>query len=918
MGAVYRAYDPELDRKVALKLILAQSDSVPATVAARVRLQREAQAMAKLNHPNVIAVYDVGTYGNEVFIAMELVDGMSLSEWLERHWESKTGQSNRAWRKVRDVFLQAGHGLAAAHGVGLIHRDFKPANVLVGHDGRVRVLDFGLARPEHAGHHDDGPTPGTTGEFRRPDVDAELTVAGTVMGTPAYMAPEQHVGNEIDARADQYAYCVALYEALYRKRPFKGGSIREQYESKLAALPLPPEGIEVPLWLQEAVAKGLSVKPEQRFSTMDGLLVRLSKRPTRKPRRIIVGSAATAGVLGGALAVLAVPASEEACVAAPKRLEGVWDEGRKQEVANAFSATGVVFANGALQGASTVLDDYAGRWSTMYEEVCRTQEVENDEMAASRRACLERRLGELGELTQLFSEADAKVVEFSISAVHELNAVELCANEEALALRLEPPADPELRSAVDQVRIQLDKAQTLFDAGKYEDAAEIAANASSQAEGYDPVLAEALYLEGIVAEARGDHTLASDLLHRAAWTAVASHHDQAAARAWISLVYTVGYHQADYRYAERIAGLARASLRAAGENPELTAELLSNVAAVSHLRGQFDTALADQKRALELLETLLGPDDPRVARSLDNLGLELRALGEHEKALAAHERALGIEKKALGERHPGLVGTLNHLGNVHFAQRRVGQAMRVYQEACDIALAAYGEQHPSRADCLANLGAVDFRSGRLAEAEARHREALDLREQALGEFHPSVAAALNNLALAVAARGRHDEALAHHQRALGIKRKALDPRHPSLARSLVNVGRLLLHLESERTALLRFEEARAILEASMSADHPELAAALVGVARCELELGYADSAVEPAERGLSILEKRGSPAHLNEARFTLARALMATEADRARAIELAEQARDAYAELGEAGHKQRSVVQAWLTKHPPA
>ncbi len=913
MGAVYRAYDPELDRKVALKLILAQLGSVEATVAARVRLQREAQAMAKLSHPNVIAVYDVGTFGNEVFMAMELVDGISLSEWIARHWESEVSRSAGGWRKVRDLFLQAGRGLAAAHAAGLIHRDFKPANVLVGNDGRVRVLDFGLARPTDTPSHDARAPAGSTGEFRRADVDAELTMAGTVMGTPAYMAPEQHRSNDIDARADQYAFCVAFYEALYGTRPFPSGTIRAQYEAKLAPLPAPPADIAVPPWLHAVIVRGLAESADDRFPNMVALILRLARRPTRRRRAWLVGGAALAGVLGGAVAVSAIPSSEaDTCPPAEERLDGIWDPDQKRDVAAAFDATGVVYAGAALDGLSSVIDEYVASWSQMYEEACAAEAAPSStqDTAALRRECLERRLTELGELTSLLGQADPQIVEFSISAAHELNAIEICADDRSLARRLQPPADPEVRSRVEQVRSTLSRARTLRDAGKYEAALERVGGVMDAASEYEPVLAEALYMRGTLEEALGDHREAGETLHQAAWTATAAHHDEAAARAWIALIYNVGYHQADYAYAERIAGLARAALRGAGEDPDLTATWFNNVAAVAHQRGAYERALGYQENALNLLETLLGPKSPRVARSLDNLGLELRALGRHTKALEAHRRALEIQRSALGEAHPGLISSLNHIGNVHYSQRELDQATEHYRRACEIAEHAYREPHRSHADCLGNLGAVDFLRGDLERAEARHREVLELRLQQLGPDHPEVASALNNLALAVAAAGRTNEALELHQRALAIKRTSLGAAHPSLARSLANIGRLLLALDSPRTALSRLEQARQILETSLGPEHPELGPVLSALARARIAVDDRAGALEAATRAVELLERGPSPQRLAEARFALARALPEERLDFA--VEQAQLARDAHASAGEGSAAELGAIDAWL------
>ncbi|HET9988068.1 MAG TPA: serine/threonine-protein kinase, partial [Kofleriaceae bacterium] len=225
MGVVYSAFDPELDRKVAIKLLQTrESGSTPSTKQGgeqKAWLVREAQALARLSHPNVVAVYDVGTLNeDQVFVAMELVEGVTLREWLKAE--------ARPWREVLPVLVAAGAGLAAAHEAGLVHRDFKPDNVLVARDGRPRVMDFGLARLRRASTHDDAQPKDTSDvapsagaiETRSP-LSEQLTIAGAMLGTPAYMAPELYNGATADARSDQFAFAVTLFEALFRARPYK-------------------------------------------------------------------------------------------------------------------------------------------------------------------------------------------------------------------------------------------------------------------------------------------------------------------------------------------------------------------------------------------------------------------------------------------------------------------------------------------------------------------------------------------------------------------------------------------------------------------------------------------------------------------------------------------------------------------------
>ncbi len=304
MGIVYAAYDPELDRKVALKLLRGDSRSSETTTG-RTRLQREAQAMARLQHPNVIAVHDVGTFRDRVFVAMEFVEGQTLTRWLS---------PRRSAKEVLDQFLLAGEGLVAAHAAGLVHRDFKPDNVLVGDDGRVRVMDFGLARPagEWVPVGDVAVTDQTSDSSVSHDAFATpLTRTGALMGTPAYMAPEQHVGLAADARSDQFSYCVALYEGLYGERPFRGDSLAAlAFDVTQGKVGPARAGPQVPGWVRRVLLRGLAVEPEKRWPGMDALLAALRADPREKRRRWFAAAAVTALVAGGVAGGRGVSARE--------------------------------------------------------------------------------------------------------------------------------------------------------------------------------------------------------------------------------------------------------------------------------------------------------------------------------------------------------------------------------------------------------------------------------------------------------------------------------------------------------------------------------------------------------------------------------------------------------------------------------
>jgi hypothetical protein len=289
MGVVHAAYDPRLNRILAIKLLSPERE----TPRARQRLLREAQAMARLAHPNVISVHDVGEMDGRVFVAMDYVQGETLSRWLETH--------TREWREVVDLFVQAGRGLAAAHDAGMVHRDFKPQNVLVDEHMVARVMDFGLVRPSEESMFDGeiadleeatDPSVELSGEPNQGTDPALLTKTGAVLGTPAYMAPEQATGKGVDARSDQFSFCVALFEGLYGHRPYEGGSAAELASSaQHEQLVSPKRRADVPPRIHAAMLRGLRRDPEKRWPSMDALLHELTRTRFHIPvRAIAVGT----------------------------------------------------------------------------------------------------------------------------------------------------------------------------------------------------------------------------------------------------------------------------------------------------------------------------------------------------------------------------------------------------------------------------------------------------------------------------------------------------------------------------------------------------------------------------------------------------------------------------------------------------
>ena len=350
MGVVLAAYDPQLDRRVALKLLRAAPGHLDDAM--RERVLAEARALARVVHPNIVAVHDAGYDGDELFLVLELVEGATLRGWLE--------ERRRTPREIRDVFVQAGRGLAAAHAAGLVHRDFKPDNVLVGRDGRVRVADFGLARVIDVV----GPRPAAS-------ADPTKTRTGALVGTPAYMAPEQHEGARVDARADQWAFCATLFEALHGTRPFGGGTL-DEISSSVRAGKVAAHRVraEVPGWLQSVAMRGLAVEPAARYPSMDALLAALHD-PARRRNRVVAVLAGVALVAaGGAGGWAWTRADREMCRTGASEATAVWNDAARERVRAAFAATGLAHAAASYDRVAARLDGYAEGWAAMRGEAC--------------------------------------------------------------------------------------------------------------------------------------------------------------------------------------------------------------------------------------------------------------------------------------------------------------------------------------------------------------------------------------------------------------------------------------------------------------------------------------------------------------------------------------------------------------------
>jgi tetratricopeptide (TPR) repeat protein len=757
MGVIYAAYDPELDRKVAIKLLRADDKAGPMEQA-KIRLLREAQAMARLSHPNVIAVHDVGTFGDEVFIAMELVEGGTARDWL--------AEAPRTVPQILRLFTHAGHGVAAAHHAGLIHRDIKPENILVGRDGRVRVLDFGLARaasdstamePAMDQFVDD------TGSSARRALETPLTQVGAFLGTPGYMSPEQLKGGAVDARSDQFSFCVALYRALYDERPFEGATVEELlYAVGEGRVRPPTKKRRVPSWTRKVLLRGLDADPSRRFPSMDALLAALERDPAVASWRWLLSVSLVVMLIAGVAGFRRARREHgRLCQGAELKMAGVWDESRRSAMQAAFTATGLPYSAAAFASTSRALDRYAEAWTRMHTQSCEATRLhgeQSEELLDLRTQCLNQRLEELHAVTDLLVNADAPLVKRSLTAASGLGAIDECADAAALRLRVRRPTDPAARASLERLEKGVAQVNAATQAGRYTEAEKLATPLlpSVRSLKYRPLEANLLSLIGTI-QSHSDLSAAIGTEFQALLAAEAGRDDLAAIKSWSRLMFLNG--QADrFEEARRCASMTQALLERAGHPPVIEAGFLLNYGdllddegkpdeAIAALRrsielkeklgdpllamawndlsvvlvnqGRPEEGLKAAQRALELWEPMLGAAHPNVGMALLNMGEALLAMGKPDEARKSVERALALDRAAAGPDSRDVRIDLQTLADAQLAQKHYADALRSAEQV----LAIRSSSNPIRP--LYIVGAAQHALGRTREAAATFRKALD-------------------------------------------------------------------------------------------------------------------------------------------------------------------------------------------------
>ena len=834
MGTVYLARDLSLGRDVALKVHRAGSGDD--------RLHREAIAMAKLAHPNVVTVFEVASVDDRLYVAMEYVNGETLRSWL--------AAAPRGWREIIELLLQVGNGLAAAHAAGLVHRDFKPENVLVGEDGRPRVSDFGLARVET---RPSGPITPLSGSV---SLDTPMTQTGAMMGTPAYMAPEQLAGEVVDARSDQFAFCVVAWECLFGSRPFVG--------STLAAIALaierqelrPPARTEVPQRVRAVIERGLALAPAARHADMPTLLAALRAAATPRARRRLALGAGAVLVVAAAAGIAAAWTRDHgtSCAVGDDALAGAWDPALRGQIQAAFAAAEVKGSAPTFQRVERALDDYRRAWLTMRRTACEATRVRGEQsetLLDLRMTCLDRRRDELRALTHGLAAADRKAVMGAVRAALGLTPIAECADLSALSGPVRPP-EHDLRVRVEAERAELAAAKALRLLGQVGPALEKTEGIIGRARAlnYRPLDAEALLVLGDLKDRSGDTAAAIELLEQAVVAADAGNHRLIAAQAWSALAWLHGYVERQFERAEFALRMAAAAIESFGGHAELTAQLTNYEALILSTKGQLEPAKAKYLEALAARERMNQADSWQMSLVLNDLGTVERKLGNFAAARAHHERALAIRRTMFGELHPYVFSSLLNLGNVAWSEDDYPQAEARFRAAIAVADEVFPAMHPQKALALANLGSVHEHQGKYQESAETYRRALAIYEATRGPDHADVADTLRNLGNVLALLGQHDEALELYERARVILDRS-EP-DPSLAQLLYDLGDLLVRTGDHRQAERHLDRALVLGRAAHGDVDPSLAFPLTALGELYTATGRTPEAAALLERALAL------------------------------------------------------------------
>jgi tetratricopeptide (TPR) repeat protein len=753
-------------------------------------------------------------------------------------------------------------------------------------------------------------------------LEPPITQRGSIIGTPRYMAPEQHLGDTADERADQFSFCATLYEALYRTLPFAGDTLDQLRENVIAGrISEAPSGSAVPRWLRHAILRGLLPNRDARYPSMSALLTVLRADPSVVRARRLRWLAAAA--LVGLAAVgwrVQHHAEVQTCASGARKLAGIWDAARRTALRTAFLGGGKPYAAAVLGTVERAFDAYARRWLEMHTDACEATQVrgeQSQELLDLRMACLNDRLTQLKTLSDLDIGGDPAVVEHAAQAAQSLPTLDACADAAALRAPIAPPSDPTTSQRVADVRQRLSRANALKLAGKYNEglAAATAALADAEKLDYAPTVAEANYAVGILQWQVGAAEPSWRSLRRAYAAAVASRHEEMQANAAIDLIFIIGRNN-HYDEAERWAEVAEANTRRL-RNDEITGRFYTTRADLDRIRGRFGEGVSDAQHGIDLLHRVFVSDDQRVAVGYRALAVLLSLLGKNNEALTSAQHAIAISERSLGPDHPALAELHNSLGIIYGELGDHERALAEYQRAVAILLnAGIGSERQEIALYYSNIAGRLQSMARLAEAETYVRRGLTIE---LARKPQPLAYNLHYLWEVLAGikidMKQPREALEAAQKAVeisdkvGIRSAGVYP--------LYALGESYRLLHDYDQSMATFERALHVGESALGADHSDLAKLHLSLGRIYFDRRDWTRARKELERALAIrVANPGDGIELADVRFRLAQTLLAADARaRPQAMAFADEARDADAKIKWLLPDVLPEVDAWLTQH---
>ncbi len=900
IGTVYRAHDPELERDIAIKVMRFSSEK------RRERGLREAQALAQLSrHPNVITVYDVGTFDNDyVFIAMELVVGGTLRSWLE--------QATRTREQIVTVFLHAGQGLHAAHQAGMVHRDFKPDNVLVDEGGQVMVLDFGLARaldmssdslpladnelesPDSGSLdriHDattklhridsarDGEEASSPGPRSRPRAHGKhsssqgllaktITRAGAIVGTPGYMPPEQLLGAATSTHADQFSYCVTLYEALYGDRPFapRGSKFSAVRKAVLAGqVRPPPPNSRVPARLRQILVRGLSRVPTDRYPSMALLLDALapfSKSHGRQLRGLAAAAIAIA-VIAAAIVWIGIRAESSAAVC--QGGETYWREAWAPSVRTAgresFAKAGRSHAVDTWSRMASVIDKRQARWVATQQEICERTRVhasQSERLFDVRMSCMDARLRETKAfINTITTDPDATVVDNALQAAGELSSIEQCSTLESPAVPL--PEDPVQRQAVLELEDQILRIDALQKIGRHTEALPVAAAAVHNAKTIDYPRIQALvglYYGRLLVKPKNDLVAAEETLMKAANHAARAKDDALLGEIYTEIVLVLASSKTRFGEVARLSDLAENALTRAGNPPALRGQLCENRAILLATRGNAKEAYPEYECALDAYAEAFGPNSIKTASALTYMGFSLLLEGKYSIAWQRLEKAQVIVERNVGTHHPWRARGLTAMARIAYRLDRLDQAEELANEAHELYKQVYGEKSLSVASVRGTLAKIALARGQITRAREKADKSWQRATAILGANNRTSTLYQSVIAAVASAEGKYEEAIGHYQRLLETTRKSYSKGSSMITRPLLDLATTYRRSGDLAKAEEHLREAVAGIETGQNTDHPAYVEALNALAASRLAHGDAAGARQAIDKALTYKHQK--------------------------------------------------------------